>query len=192
MSVTKHGRRKTDGQFFFFSYWTIFFHPVPILYPHHLPQDEDIRGPDWQGVKSWPDRPDAPVLPAALPRLLLQLPTPCTSSQQFPCWTVSVWGSPCTKKTWGRTGRLWLKYMQTHEHVLWYYEILLVSIQKWIKSIENNENVVVLKNNFNILHIGGTSQDVKRLKKNSGIFTLYTLGFLEHLLRWKLPCVLCI
>ena len=29
-------------------------------------------------------------------------------------------------------------------------------------------------------HMGGTSQDVKRLKKSS-IFTLYTLGFLEYL-----------
>ena len=29
-------------------------------------------------------------------------------------------------------------------------------------------------------HMGGTSQDVKRLKK-SGIFTVCTLGFLDHL-----------
>ena len=30
--------------------------------------------------------------------------------------------------------------------------------------------------------MGGTSQDVEKLKKKSGISTLYTLGFLDHFL----------
>ena len=33
--------------------------------------------------------------------------------------------------------------------------------------------------------MGGTRQDVKRLKK-SGIFTLYTLGYLDHLIIFAL------
>ena len=41
------------------------------------------------------------------------------------------------------------------------------------------DNSIIISSGINI-YMGGTSQDVKRLKKE-GIFTLHTFGFLDHL-----------
>ena len=67
-------------------------------------------------------------------------------------------------------------------YLLWQFrELQLLGLQgKDYMHVLRQKNLKYWWTHPHHLYMGGTSQDVKRLKK-SGIFILYTFGFLDHL-----------